>query len=69
MNPGADLALQLLFGLLDRMTEIQTLFAIAKAQGRDVLPEEIDKLIAADDLARAQLIVAIANRRAQEKSA
>jgi hypothetical protein len=30
------------------------------------LPEEIDKLIAADDLARAQLIVAIANRRAQE---
>ena len=66
MNPGAELALQLLFGLIDRAAAISALLAKAQAEGRDILPSELDALAYADDLARSELIVAIARRRAQE---
>jgi hypothetical protein len=69
MGTGAELALTLLFGLLDRATEITALLNKAKAEGRDVTQAELDSLSLADDVARAELVIAIANRRAQEKTA
>jgi hypothetical protein len=66
MGTGAELALTLLFGLLDRSTQILALIAKAKAEGRDVSQAELDSLSQADDVARAELVIAIAKRRAQE---
>jgi hypothetical protein len=69
MGTGAELALTLLFGLLDRSTQILALIAKAKAEGRDVSQTELDSLSQADDVARAELVIAIAKRRAQEAKA
>lgn len=66
MGAGAELALTLLFGLLDRAAEISALLVKAKAEGRDISQAELDTLSQADDVARAELVIAIARRRAQE---
>jgi hypothetical protein len=66
---NAELAVELLIAIIDQAATISALLTKAKAEGRDVTSAELDTLALADDLARAQLIVAIANRRAQEKSA
>jgi len=64
MGAGAAVALELLFGLLDRAQSIGALLTKAQAEGRDVTQEELDALAAADDLARVGLVDAIAKARA-----
>lgn len=63
MTPGVAIALDVLFGLLDRVTAIQSLIATAQAEKRDVTTAELDALGAADDVARAALDAAIANAK------
>jgi hypothetical protein len=66
---NAALAVELLIALVNQAGTISALLSKAKAENRDVTSAELDTLSLADDLARAQLIVAIASRRAQEKPA
>jgi hypothetical protein len=66
MMDNGQLILEVLFGLIDRASTIAALLNKAKAEQRDVTDAELDTLSLADDLARAQLIVAIARRRAEE---
>jgi len=61
---GATLALDLLFGLLDRAQAVSQLISAAQKQGRDVTQAELDVLVAEDDAARAALVAAIAKRKA-----
>lgn len=63
---NGQLILEVLFGLIDRAATISALLNKAKTEQRDVTDAELDTLSMADDLARAELIVAIAKRRAQE---
>lgn len=56
---GVEIALGLLFGLLDRAAQIQSLIQTAKAEGRDITEAELDTLRAADDAARVKLDEAI----------
>lgn len=64
MGAGAAIALNVLFGLLDRAQQIQQLIATAQAEGRDVTQAELDQFFAADDAAAAALKDAIAKARA-----
>lgn len=59
-----DLALTLIITLLNRSTEISALIQKARGQGRDLTDAELDGLVTADDLARAELEEAIRARRA-----
>jgi hypothetical protein len=59
-----DLALTLIIQLLNRSSEISALIAKARGEGRDITDAELDVLQAADDAARADLMAAIAARRA-----
>ena len=61
-----DLALTLIIQLLNRSGEISALIAKARGEGRDITEAELDALVSADDLARAELEAAIAARRAAE---
>lgn len=61
---GIDLAITLLFGLLDRAAAYQALVTKARDEGRDVTDAELDALAAEDDNARDELEAAIAKRRA-----
>ena len=61
---GAEAIISLIFGLLDRAAAYAAIVNKAKAEGRDVTEAEIDTAVAADDLARSQMVVAIAKRRA-----
>lgn len=63
MGSGAALALQLLFGLLDRAHAVGALINKAQAEGRDVSDAELDQLAAGDDQAKKALTDAIAARR------
>lgn len=63
MGTGAAMALQLLFGLLDRAQSIKDVLGTAQAAGRDVTDAEIQALVDADDVARAALVKAIADRK------
>lgn len=67
MGTGAALALNLLFGLLDRASAIQGLFSKAQAEGRDITSAELDALVADDEAARTQLQADIAAARAAGK--
>jgi hypothetical protein len=62
---GVLTALQLLDGLLARAGQVSTLIKSAQQQGRDVTQEELDRLVAADDVARKRLTDAIAAARQQ----
>jgi hypothetical protein len=64
MGTGAALAIQVLFGLLDRASAIGALIKQAQAEGRDVTDAELNALATADDAARAALVAAIAERKA-----
>lgn len=56
---GAEAAIALLLGLLDRAAAFGAILSKAKAENRDISAEELDAFAAADDLARASLIDAI----------
>ena len=60
---GAELAITLLLGLLDRAAQIGALISSAKAQGRDVTEAELNALAADDDVARKALEEAIKKAR------
>lgn len=60
---GTELALTLLFGLLDRVAAINSLLQKAKAEGRDITEAELDALAAQDDVARSKLAAEIAKAR------
>ena len=61
-----DLALTLIIALLNRSGEISALIAKARGEGRDITNAELDAIVTADDLARAELEAAIEVRRAAE---
>ncbi len=61
---GAEVAITLLLGLLDRATQIGLLIDTARKEGRDVSEAELDKLVAKDNEAAAALAKAIADARA-----
>ena len=65
MGAGASLAINVIFGLLDRAAAISSLIKTAQAEGRDVTQTELDTLVNADDVARAALVEAIALRSTQ----
>ncbi len=60
---GTEVAISLLFGLLDRAQSYAALIQKAKAEGRDVSDAELDAMASADDIARHELQRAIADRR------
>ena len=66
MGTGAVVAINVLFGLLDRATAISALLKTAQSEGRDITTAELDTLVTADDVARAALEVAVAKRKAEE---
>ena len=63
MGSGVSVALEILFGLIDRAQAIGTLLTQARAEGRDITQAELDALVTADDIARAALVAAIARAR------
>jgi RNA:NAD 2'-phosphotransferase (TPT1/KptA family) len=56
---GADIAITLLLGLLDRAAVIGSVINAARTEGRDLTQAEIDLVVAADDKARNELVAAI----------
>ena len=56
---GTTLALNLLFGLLDRAQAIGQLISTAQREGRDVTQAELDALIIADDATRTAQVDAV----------
>lgn len=60
---GIDAGITLLLALLDRATAFGAVIAKARAEGRDISPEELDAFVKADDVARAGLVEAIASAR------
>lgn len=65
MGAGAVIAMDVVFGLLDRAMAYAAVVNKAKAENRDVSSEELDALAAADDAAKAKLDAAIAKARAE----
>ena len=64
---GTALALvTLLLQYSDKITQIGTLLTKAHSEGRDVTEAELDALFVDDDVARAALDKAIADRRAAD---
>lgn len=61
---GAELAISLLLGLLDRATQIGALLDKARKENRDITSAELDDLVAKDDAAKAALDKAIADAKA-----
>ena len=57
---GAEVAITLILGLLDRATQISQLLKTAQSEGRDITAAELQGLRDADDAARAALEKAIA---------
>lgn len=68
MPAGIALAMQLLFGLLDRATQIKQLMETAKAEGRDISDAEIQQFLAEDDAARQRLVDSINRANANQGS-
>lgn len=62
---NAELAIQLLLGLLDRASAIGNLINQARSEKRDITDVELDRLASEDDQSRAKLQAAIANARAE----
>ena len=61
---GIDALITLILGLLDRASAIGALITTARAEGRDVSVAELDALVAADQVARQNLVDAIAAAKA-----
>lgn len=62
----AALIIQLILGLLDRATAIAQLLQTAQKEGRDITTEELDNLKREDEVARARLVVTIADAKLAE---
>ncbi len=60
-----DLALGLLIALLNNASAISSLIQKAKAENRDLTAAELQSLFDADALARARLVIAIAEAKAK----
>jgi hypothetical protein len=63
MDPVA--LISVLTGLLSRAAEIGQLIETARSEGRDITPDELDRLRAADDSARGDLVLAIDKARSE----
>lgn len=63
--PIATLAVDLLIAMIANAGQISQLITNAKAQGRDVTLAELQAVIDGDALARANLVIAIANAKAK----
>lgn len=57
--PVAELAVNLLLALVNNAAAISSLISAAKSQNRDITLTELQSVIDADTLARANLVVAI----------
>lgn len=64
MGTGTTLAIELVFGLIERAAKIQELIKTAQAENRDVSQSELDQLAGEDDAARILLEKAVAKRKA-----
>jgi hypothetical protein len=64
---GAEVLITLILGLLDRASAIGALLSKARGEGRDVTAAELDGLRLADDVARDELVKAIAAAKAAGK--
>lgn len=64
MGPGAIAAVNILFSLLDRATQISALIKNAQSQNRDITAAELDALVAQDNAARDRLQAEIDRQRA-----
>jgi hypothetical protein len=62
---SVDLALSLLIALINQAGTISGLITKAKAENRDITPAELQNLFDADSLARARLVIAIADAKAK----
>ena len=60
---NVELAITLLLGLIDRAQAIGNLIDKARAEKRDISPEELIQLASEDDVARAKLQEAIDDAR------
>jgi hypothetical protein len=67
MGTGITVALDLLFGLLDRAQAIGKMITDARASGRDLTEADLNSLVASDDQARIALVKAISDARAATK--
>ena len=65
MGPGAAIAVDLAFQLLDRGMQYMALVNKARAEGRDVSEAELDAEAAKDDAAKAALTAAIAKAKSE----
>jgi hypothetical protein len=63
---NAELVVQLMIALLNQAGTLSALYSKAQAENRDVSQDELDSLVFADGVARAELVIAIARRHAQE---
>lgn len=61
----ASILVTLLLGLLDRASAVGALIAKARAENRDVTPEELDALVAADNTARSALVAEIEKAKSE----
>lgn len=61
---SVDLALSLLIALLNNASSISALIAQAKSENRDITAAELQALFDSDALARAKLVIAIAEAKA-----
>lgn len=58
-------AINLLFGFLDRAAKVMELIKKAKAEGRPISKEELDALAVGDDVAKVALEAAHARAKAE----
>lgn len=65
--PLATLALQLLIAGIQNLAGISQLIANAKAQNRDITLEELQSIVELNNVAHANLVIAIANAKAAGK--
>lgn len=62
--PVAELAVSLLLAVINNAGQISQLISTAKSQNRDITMAELQAIIDADQVARANLVIAIANAKA-----
>jgi hypothetical protein len=60
---SVDLAISLLLALINNAQGISSLITKAKAENRDITPEELQGVIDSDAVARANLVLAIAKAK------
>lgn len=60
-----SVAIDLLFGFIDRAAKVWGVIQAAKAEGRPVSKEELDALVVGDDVAKVALEAGIAKAKAE----